>query len=84
MDIASVGGILLALAGILGGLMIEGGSLSQITQPTAMLIVLGGTMGAVMMQFPMNICIAAMKQFAHVFMARERSDETVIAQLVEG
>jgi len=83
MDIASVGGILLALAGILGGLMIEGGSLSQITQPTAMLIVLGGTMGAVMMQFPMNICIAAMKQFAHVFMARERSDETVIAQLVE-
>jgi len=83
MDIASVGGILLALVGIIGGLMIEGGSIAQITQPTAMLIVLGGTIGAVMMQFPLNICHSAMRQFWRVFFAGERSDETIIAQLVE-
>jgi chemotaxis protein MotA len=83
MDIASVGGILLALVGILGGLMIEGGSISQITQPTAMLIVLGGTVGAVMMQFPLNICRSALRQFWHVFFAGERIDEAIIAQLVE-
>jgi chemotaxis protein MotA len=83
MDIASVGGILLALIGILGGLMIEGGSIAQVTQPTAMMIVLGGTMGAVMMQFPLNVFMAALKQFMSVFLARERSDEAVIGQLVE-
>jgi chemotaxis protein MotA len=82
MDIASVGGILLALIGILGGLMMEGGSLAQITQPTAMLIVLGGTAGAVMMQFPINIFFAAIKQFMQVFFTRSRKDEMVVAQLV--
>jgi len=32
--------------------MMEGGSLLQIMQPTALMIVLGGTVGAVMIQFP--------------------------------
>ena len=55
MDIASIGGIALALLGILAGMMVEGGSITQITQPTAAMIVFGGTIGAVMLQFPMNI-----------------------------
>jgi len=51
MDIASIGGILLAVVGILAGMMIEGGNLAQITKPTAAMIVIGGTAGAVMLQF---------------------------------
>lgn len=82
MDFASVGGILLAIAGILGGLILEGGSIAQVTQPTAMMIVLGGTMGAVMLQFPLNIFVAAMKQFLRVFVADGSDNEAVIAQLV--
>lgn len=82
MDFASVGGILLAVIGILGGLMIEGGSIAQVTQPTAMMIVLGGTMGAVMLQFPLNVSLAALKQFMRVFFSRERKDEAIVAQLV--
>jgi chemotaxis protein MotA len=82
MDIASVGGILLAVIGILGGLMIEGGSIAQVTQPTAMMIVLGGTLGAVMLQFPLPIFVHAMKQFARVFFARATAGEAVIQQLV--
>jgi chemotaxis protein MotA len=82
MDIASVGGILLALIGILGGLMMEGGSIAQVTQPTAMLIVLGGTVGAVMMQFPINICFSAIGQFMRVFFTKPRKDEAIVAQLV--
>ena len=82
MDFASVGGILLAIIGILGGLMLEGGSIAQVTQPTAMMIVLGGTMGAVMLQFPLNIFVAALKQFMCVFFFRNRKDEAVVAQLV--
>lgn len=82
MDIASIAGILFAVLGIVGGLLMEGGSLAQITQPTAMLIVLGGTMGAVMLQFPLDIFKAALRQFLDVFLCRERKSETVIAQLV--
>ena len=62
MDIASIGGIALAIIGILAGMMIEGGSIAQITQPTAAMIVIGGTVGAVMLQFPMKIFVAALKQ----------------------
>jgi chemotaxis protein MotA len=82
MDIASVGGILIAIIGILGGLMIEGGSIAQITQPTAMMIVLGGTMGAVMLQFPLDIFLAALKQFMRVFLSKGTNNEAVVAQMV--
>jgi chemotaxis protein MotA len=82
MDFASVGGILLAVVGILGGLIIEGGSIAQVTQPTAMMIVLGGTLGAVMLQFPLDVFRAALGQFIRVFLFRSRKDEAVITQLV--
>ena len=82
IDFASVGGVLLAIFGILGGLMIEGGSIAQITQPTAMMIVLGGTMGAVMLQFPLNIFVAALRQFMPVFFFRYKKNEAVVSQLV--
>ncbi len=82
MDFASIGGALLAVLGILGGLILEGGSIAQVTQPTAMMIVLGGTMGAVMLQFPLSIFFAALKQFMRVFFFRSRKNEAVIAQLV--
>ncbi|MGD0798345.1 MAG: flagellar motor protein [Acidobacteriaceae bacterium] len=83
MDLASVAGVVLAVAGILGGLMFEGGSIAQVTQPTAMMIVLGGTLGAVMLQFPMNIFLAAGKQILRVFFARAENGEAVVGQLVE-
>ena len=49
MDKSSFGGIILALGGIFAGMMLEGGSLRQILQPTAAMIVIGGTVGAVML-----------------------------------
>ena len=82
MDIASVGGILLAIIGVVGGLMMEGGSIAQVTQPTAMMIVLGGTMGAVMLQFPLNIFVAAFRQSVFVFFVSGKKNEDTIAQIV--
>src|SRR5271156_692904 len=82
MDIASIGGIVLALLGILVGMMIEGGSIAQITQPTAAMIVLGGTLGAVMLQFPLNIFLAAIKAIIKVFLHKGSSGEATLTQLV--
>jgi len=83
MDFASIGGIVVAILGILAGLMIEGGSIAQITQPTAALIVIGGTMGAVMLQFPLKIFIAALQHMMKVFFSGASEGEDVLRQLVE-
>ncbi|RJF98681.1 flagellar motor protein [Noviherbaspirillum saxi] len=50
MDWASLAGILLALAGILFGQVIEGGHINSLLQPAAFTIVAVGTMGAVLLQ----------------------------------
>ena len=52
MDKISVLGLLLGVVAIVGGQVLEGGHVSSLSQPTALLIVLGGTMGAVMLQSP--------------------------------
>lgn len=61
-DIATAGGILVALAAIVGGLLLEGGQVRDISQLTAALIVLGGTLGAVMVNTPTGILIEALKR----------------------
>ena len=83
MDIASVAGIVLALLGILGGMMIEGGQLAQITQPTAAMIVVGGTAGAVMLQFPLSIFLGALKKVASVFLHKGADSQALVKQLVD-
>ena len=83
MDIASIGGIALAIIGILAGMMIEGGSIAQITQPTAAMIVVGGTAGAVMLQFPLHIFLAALKAITKVFLHKGSNGEATLNQIVE-
>jgi len=82
MDKASVAGVLLAVLGIVAGLLMEGGNLGQIVQPTAALIVFGGTMGAVLLQFPLTTVIAAFKSMAHVFAAPRKHNEQLASLLV--
>jgi chemotaxis protein MotA len=83
MDFASIGGIALAIIGIMAGMMMEGGSISQITQPTAAMIVLGGTVGAVLLQFPLNVFVAAMKYAMRIFVSGGSDGHAVVAQIVK-
>ena len=82
MDKSSIGGVFLAVAGILAGLLIEGGNLGQILQPTAALIVFGGTMGAVLLQFPLGTVVAAFRSLVHVFAAPRKHNDQLIRLLV--
>lgn len=82
MDKASIGGVVMALTGIVVGLLLEGGNLGQILQPTAALIVFGGTMGAVLLQFPLTTVTAAFGKILHVFSAQRRHNEELIRLLV--
>jgi chemotaxis protein MotA len=83
MDTSSLGGILLALAGILAGLLLEGGRIDQIMQPTAAMIVFGGTIGAVMLQYPMATVLAAVRRLAQVFFQGKSAGQATLRQLVE-
>ncbi|MGA9584403.1 MAG: flagellar motor protein [Terracidiphilus sp.] len=82
MDKGSIGGVILAIAGIIAGLLIEGGKISQILQPTAALIVFGGTMGAILLQFPINTVTSAFRSMAHVFVAPQRPNEELMQLLI--
>jgi chemotaxis protein MotA len=82
MDKGSVAGVFLAVAGIVAGLLMEGGNLGQILQPTAALIVFGGTMGAVLLQFPLVTVIAAFRSMAHIFSAPRQQNLNLIQLLV--
>jgi chemotaxis protein MotA len=82
MDKSSFAGIFIALGGIFLGLILEGGKFGQILQPTAALIVFGGTLGAVMLQFPIRVIIAAFLRLGHVFFDRSKDPKTLIAEIV--
>ena len=81
-DIATLGGLALAFAGIIGGLVLEGGKVTDIAQVTALMIVLGGTFGAVMITTPLPVLIRAMKKLGAVFMEEKHEPAEVIEELI--
>jgi len=82
IDKSTIGGIALALAGIGVGLVLDGGKLAQVLQPTAALIVIGGTLGAVMVQFPLRIVLQALAQLKHVFLDSEPESDALVQNLL--
>jgi chemotaxis protein MotA len=82
MDKASFFGVLLAIVGIVAGLLLEGGNLGQVVQPTAAMIVFGGTLGAVLLQFPLRTVIDAFRRLANVFITPRDQNQNMITTLV--
>ncbi len=75
-------GIGIALVGIGIGTVLEGGGLVQLLQPTAALIVLGATLGAVMVQFPFSIVAQAFVQLKNVFLHSEPPPDHLVQHLL--
>lgn len=55
MDKISLAGLAISIIAIVGGQFFEGGHVGSLVQPTALLIVLGGTLGAVLLQSPIHV-----------------------------
>ncbi|MDP1527284.1 MAG: flagellar motor protein [Rhodocyclaceae bacterium] len=78
MDKISIVGLLLGIAAILVGQVLEGGHIASLVQPTAFLIVLGGTVGAVMLQSPLPVFLNGLKMVKWVFVPpASRPDELI-------
>lgn len=67
MEKLSVAGLLIGLAGVVGGQWLEGGAIATLLQGTAFVIVFGGTVGAVMLQTPFRVFVAALRMGGWVF-----------------
>jgi len=81
-DVATLCGLGLALGGILGGLILEGGTIAEVLQPTAAMIVFGGTIGAVMVATPLRVVLAAVKELFSVFFEKQQDPEAVIEEII--
>jgi chemotaxis protein MotA len=82
VDKSTIGGIVIALGGIALGLLLDGGKLIQILQPNAALIVIGGTIGAVMVQFPPRIVFQAFIQLRDVLFDRGPHPDALLQNLL--
>jgi chemotaxis protein MotA len=82
VDKSTIGGIAIALTGLGFGLSLEGGKLAQVLQPTAALIVFGGTIGAVMVQFPLQVVIKALVQLKNVFLNSDPEPDGIVQNLL--
>jgi len=83
IDLLSVFGLLLGLGAILIGQFLEGGHLSTLVNGPAALIVLGGTVGAVMLQSPSNIFLRGLNMFSWVFIPPRFYTEETISRIVD-
>lgn len=68
MDKISLLGLFVGIGAILAGQVLEGGHLASLVQPTALMIVLGGTLGAVMLQSPFDTFKRGLKMTKWVFL----------------
>jgi len=68
MDPLSVIGIILGLGAVVGGNFLEGGHIASLLNGPAIVIVFGGTLGAVLLQTPLPTFVYAVKALKWVFM----------------
>ena len=83
MDLLTVIGFILAIGAIVGGQLLEGGHVSSIVQLTAAVIVIGGTVGAVMVNYPMAIFLKALANSKMIFFNVHVDSRAMIAQIVQ-
>lgn len=81
MDKISILGLIVSALAILGGQVLEGGHLDSLVQPTALLIVIGGTLGAVMLQSPLSVFKRGLGMTRWIFFPPKGGDQRVVEQV---
>jgi len=82
MDILTVVGIIIAMGAILGGNIMEGGHMDSLMQLTAFVIVMGGTVGAVLIQVHMKVFFRSMSMTLWIFFPPKLAPNEAIEKIV--
>ncbi|MFA5530296.1 MAG: flagellar motor protein [Thiohalomonadaceae bacterium] len=83
MDILTILGLLLGFGAILGGQYLEGGSASALVNAPAALIVLGGTLGAVMLQSPLTTFMRGLRMLTWAIRPPRIAADEAIDRIIE-
>lgn len=83
MDILTLIGTALAFIAILGGQALEGGHLSSLLNGPAILIVLGGTVGAILIQTPLVIFLRSLKMVSWIVLPPKQQSKAAIEKIVK-
>ncbi len=83
MDFLTIIGTVVALGAIIGGNLLEGGHTDSLIQGTAFFIVMGGTIGAVMVQTPLTIFIHSLKRALWVVIPPKVATDEMVDKILE-
>ena len=83
MDLTTIIGIVLSIAAILGGQALEGGHIGSISQPTAAIIVLGGTFGATLVSYPLKDFLRSLSLSKRALLEKKSDLGALVTQLTE-
>lgn len=82
IDITIILGLIVGFGGLVVGIMLEGGNLGSYVGVSAASIVLGGTIGAVLISFPMSHIALVPRLFVIAFTEQKHNIPEVIKKLV--
>lgn len=82
MDISTIGGIVIGFAGLILGVLLEGGSLGAYVGISAFFIIFGGTIGATVASFPLSVVTNVPRLLIIAFTNQTYDIPQVIKQLV--
>lgn len=82
MDVLSIIGLILGMTAILGGNALEGGHLDALFNGPALVIVVGGTLGASLLQTPMRDFLHALRLAGTVFITPKLETEASVEKLI--
>jgi len=80
---ASVIGVPLTIAVVLGAQLLEGGALRTLLQPTAALVVFGGTLAALLVSYPAGVVRGTLRAALRTFEAPAEPDAQLVRRLTE-
>lgn len=82
MEVLSFLGIIVGFGALLFGNVLEGGQLNALLNPISFMIVIGGTLGAVMVHTPTKVFLKSIGAFPRVFFPPKLKAELVVKQFM--
>lgn len=82
MDLATIIGLIMGFGAIFGGAALEGVHIKALIQPTAAMIVVGGTFGACFVSFPLSAIIMALKELKTAFLPAKVDHGAVVKDII--
>ncbi|HEY3266002.1 MAG TPA: flagellar motor protein [Armatimonadota bacterium] len=83
MDLATIIGLILAWTALVTSLILEGGNLASLVNPSAFILVIGGTIGAALIGVPLSRMIGLAGTIKVAFFGKKEDPREIVKQIVE-